>query len=128
MLAGYALPGMQAAAAMARITALAKATQAAGNSGQIDLVRAQVFLGLLLGTLPYIPPPPGSAPDDPPPDAPGPGEPSDDAPPVEPSDDAPPAEPSDDAPPSEPTTDSAPGDWAGAGSGADDLAWPWPSV
>ena len=118
-LAGYALPGVQAAAAMARITALAKATQAAGNGGQIDLVRAQVFLGLLLGTLPYIPPPPGSAPDDPPPDAPGPGE---------PSDDAPPAEPSDDATPAEPTTDSAPGDRAGAGSGADELAWPWPGV
>ena len=89
-LAGYALPGVQAAAAMARITALAKAMQAAGNGGRIDLVRAQVFLGLLLGTLPYIPPPPGSPPDDPPPDAPGPGEPSDEAPPAEPADDAPP--------------------------------------
>src|SRR5215813_5673877 len=55
-LAGYALPGVQASAAMARITALAKAMQAAGNGGRIDLVRAQVFLGLLLGTLPYIPP------------------------------------------------------------------------
>src|SRR6266851_9126069 len=94
-LAGYALPGVQAAAAMARITALAKAMQAAGNGGRIDLVRAQVFLGLLLGTLPYIPPPPGSPPDDPPPDAPGPGEPADDAPPTEPADDAPPTEPAD---------------------------------
>ena len=71
-LAGYSLPGVQAAAAMARITALAKALQATGAAGQIDLVRAQVFLGLLLGTLPYIPPDippaPGAPPDDPPPD------------------------------------------------------------
>src|SRR5712664_1577763 len=44
-LAGYALPGVQAAAAMARITALAKAMKAAGNGGRIDLVRAQVFIG-----------------------------------------------------------------------------------
>jgi hypothetical protein len=66
-LAGYALPGVQAAAAMARITALAKAMQAAGNGGQIDFVRAQVFLGLLLGTIPYIPPPNGEPPPDEPP-------------------------------------------------------------
>jgi hypothetical protein len=72
-LAGYSLPGVQAAAAMPRITALAKALQAAGTAGQIDLVRAQVFLGLLLGTLPYIPPAPGAAPDDNPPDDPAPG-------------------------------------------------------
>ncbi len=69
-LAGYALPGVQAAAAMARITALAKAMKAGGNGGQIDFVRAQVFLGLLLGTLPYIPPSPDAPPDaDQPPDA-----------------------------------------------------------
>jgi hypothetical protein len=66
-LAGYSLPGVQAAAAMARITTLAKALQAAGADGQIDLVRAQVFLGLLLGTLPYVPPTPGAPVDDPPP-------------------------------------------------------------
>src|SRR5215472_14342169 len=64
-LAGYCLPGVQAAAAMARITALARALQAAGAGGKIDLVRAQVFLGLLLGTLPYIPPAPGGPPDRP---------------------------------------------------------------
>src|SRR6266566_3360908 len=61
-LAGHGLPGVQAAAAMARITALAKAMQAAGASGRIDLVRAQVFAGLLLGTLPCIPPAPGAPP------------------------------------------------------------------
>src|SRR5215471_18570737 len=64
-LAGYSLPGVQAAAA------LAKAVQAAGQAGRADaginLIRAQVFLGLLLGTLPYIPPAPDSPPDNPPP-------------------------------------------------------------
>jgi len=89
-LAGYALPGVQASAAMARITALAKAMQAAGNGGRIDLVRAQVFLGLLLGTLPYIPPPPG-APDEPPPDTPD--DPADGYPSAEPADGMPPDEP-----------------------------------
>ena len=69
-LAGYSLPSIRAAAAMARISALAKALKAAGAGGGIDLLRAQVFLGLLLGTLPYIPPaadgPPDSPPDEPP--------------------------------------------------------------
>ena len=51
-LAGYLLPGVEAAAAMARITALAKTMQAGGSDGQIDWLRAHVFLGLLLGTLP----------------------------------------------------------------------------
>ena len=47
--------------------------KASGAGGGIDLLRAQVFLGLLLGTLPYIPPaadgPPDSPPDEPPGDA-----------------------------------------------------------
>ncbi len=91
-LAGYSLPGVQAAAAMARIAALAKAMKAAGISGGIDLVRAQVFLGLLLGTLPYIPPAPGAPPDDGPPD----DSTEDDVPP---SDDGPPDDgPADDSP------------------------------
>ena len=71
-LAGYSLPGIRAAAAMARITALARAMKAAGAGGGIDLLRAQVFLGLLLGTLPYIPPSPDGPPDGPPPDDPPP--------------------------------------------------------
>jgi hypothetical protein len=65
-LAGYSLPSVRAAAAMARIGALAKAMKAAGAGGGIDLLRAQVFLGLLLGTLPYIPPAEGGPPDVPP--------------------------------------------------------------
>ncbi len=79
-LAGYNLPGICAAAAMARITALARAMKAAGDGGGIDLLRSKVFVGLLLGTLPHIPPPPAGpadadlppdngAPDDGPPDA-----------------------------------------------------------
>jgi hypothetical protein len=65
-LAGYSLPSIPAAAAMGRITALARALKAAGAGGGIDLLRAQVFLGLLLGTLPYIPPAPDGPPDSPP--------------------------------------------------------------
>ncbi len=79
VLTGSKLPAVEAAAAMARITALARAMKSAGQAGGLDLMRAQVMLGLLLGTLPYIPPadgaPPGQPPpDDPPPD-PGDGEP-----------------------------------------------------
>ena len=65
-LCGSGLPQIEAAAAMARITALAKAMKAAGQAGGLDLHRARAMLGLLLGTLPYIPPP-GGAPEPPPP-------------------------------------------------------------
>ncbi len=68
-LAGSGLPAAQAAAAMARITALARAVKSSGAPGGIDLHRAQVFIGLLLGTLPFIPPADG-APTEPPPDLP----------------------------------------------------------
>jgi len=92
-LSGQNLPGVRAAAAMARITALARALKASGAAGGIDLLRAQVFVGLLLGTLPLIPPaddaPPGP-PDD------GPVDPADDVPPGPPGD-APP-DPADDGP------------------------------
>ncbi|HUC55820.1 MAG TPA: DUF222 domain-containing protein [Streptosporangiaceae bacterium] len=57
-LAGHNLPGVHAAAAMARMTALARALKASGVTGGIDLLRSKVLLGLLLGTLPHIPPPP----------------------------------------------------------------------
>ncbi len=68
-LAGSGLPAAQAAAAMARITALARAVKSSGAPGGISLHRAQVFIGLLLGTLPFIPPADG-APTEPPPDTP----------------------------------------------------------
>jgi hypothetical protein len=66
-LSGSGLPAVQAAAAMSRITAMARALKAAGAGGGISLHRAQVFIGLLLGTLPFIPPAPGAPPDAPPP-------------------------------------------------------------
>jgi hypothetical protein len=59
------LPGPQAAAAMARLSALARAMKSAGAGGGLGLLRAQVLIGLLLNTLPYIPP----AEDGPPSDA-----------------------------------------------------------
>jgi len=64
------------AAAMARIKAMARAWKASGAPGGMDLLSAQVYLGLLLGTLPPIPPAEG-APPDPPGDAvdDGPGDP-----------------------------------------------------
>jgi hypothetical protein len=65
-LAGQRLPTTHAAAAMARIKAMARALKAAGADGGIDLLCAQVYIGLLLGTLPPIPPARGAPPDDPP--------------------------------------------------------------
>jgi len=59
-LTGTGLPAVEAAAAMARITAIARAMRAAGQAGGLDLHRARVMIGLLLGTLPYIPPPDGT--------------------------------------------------------------------
>ncbi len=56
-LTGSNLPGVHAAAAMARISAMARALKASGAHGGIDLLRVNIFLGLLLGTLPVIPPP-----------------------------------------------------------------------
>jgi hypothetical protein len=82
-LSGRFLPAAQAAAAWARICAMAKAMEAAGAGGGMDLLRAQVFVGLLLGTLPLIPPsdggPEDAGPDDGGPDSNGPvGDASDD--------------------------------------------------
>jgi len=71
-LAGSRLPAIEAAAAMARITAIARAMKAAGQAGGLDLHRAKVMLGLLLGTLPYIPPPGGAPDSQPPPEDPPP--------------------------------------------------------
>ncbi|HLQ53261.1 MAG TPA: DUF222 domain-containing protein [Streptosporangiaceae bacterium] len=55
-LAGQRLPAIHAAAAMARIKAMARAMKASGAGGVMDLLCAQIYLGLLLGTLPLIPP------------------------------------------------------------------------
>jgi hypothetical protein len=65
-LAGQRLPVLHAAAAMARIKAMARAWKASGAAGGIDLLSAKIYLGLLLGTLPLIPPPEGAPPGNPP--------------------------------------------------------------
>jgi Domain of unknown function (DUF222) len=70
-LAAQRLPVIGAAAAMARIKAMARAWKASGAPGGIDLLSAKVYLGLLLGTLPLIPPAEGAPPDIPPGDDPG---------------------------------------------------------
>ncbi|HEY2079514.1 MAG TPA: DUF222 domain-containing protein [Streptosporangiaceae bacterium] len=67
-LLGSSLPGVHAAAAMARISAMARALKSAGAPGDLDLLRACIFLGLLLGTGPAIPAPDGAAATDAPPD------------------------------------------------------------
>jgi Domain of unknown function (DUF222) len=67
-LSGQRLPTILAAAAMARITAMAWALKASGAGGGIDLLRSQIYVGLLLDSLPLIPPAEGAPPDDPPPD------------------------------------------------------------
>lgn len=66
-MAATGLPAVRAAAAFARITAMARALKAAGNPGGLDYLRTYVMLGLLLGTLPPIAPAPGAPPDAPPP-------------------------------------------------------------
>jgi Domain of unknown function (DUF222) len=63
-LTGEKLPAASAAAAYARIAAIAAAMKAAGMPGNTELLQSQVFTGLLLGTLPRIPQPrprPGDA-------------------------------------------------------------------
>ncbi len=77
-LTGTSLPAPHAAAAMARITALARALKASGAGGGTDLLRAHIYLGLLLGTLPPIPPPADTG---------QPDEPTDDPPDHDPPDD-----------------------------------------
>jgi hypothetical protein len=67
-LTGTRLPAAHAAAAMARLSALARAMKAAGAGGGLDLLRAHAYIGLLLGTLPLIPPPADGPPDTDPPD------------------------------------------------------------
>ncbi len=75
-LAGRWLPAGQAAAAWSRLTVMAKALQDSGAAGGMDLLRAQAFIGLLLGTI--QPPGPPRPPE--PPGSPGPVSPSDGAP------------------------------------------------
>jgi hypothetical protein len=109
-LTGTRLPAAHATAAMARISAMARAMKASGSGGGLELLRAQVFIGLLLGTLPLIPPPADGPPaDGPPADGPPAGDvaPSTDPP----AGDGPPdADPSSDdrAPAASPLADAGP--------------------
>ncbi len=73
-LAGTRLPAVHAAAAMARLTAIARAMKTAGMGGGLDYLRAIAYIGLLLGTLPLVPPPAGD-PGPPGPTDPDPGDP-----------------------------------------------------
>jgi hypothetical protein len=63
-LCGQCLPADLAAAAHARVCAIAAAWKAAGAKGPVGLLQAKVFLGLLLGTLDMIGPPGPSGPVD----------------------------------------------------------------
>ena len=56
-LAGQRMPVIHAAAAMARIKAMARAQQADGADGPLDLLCAQIYIALLLGTPTQTPPP-----------------------------------------------------------------------
>ena len=123
-LTGTGLPAVLAAAAMARITAMARARKAAGLGGGLDLHRAQVMLGLLLETLPPTPPPQDAPPDQPP------GDDSDCGPDGNLEDSGP-----EDGGPSDgnPAGDGDPGSdggsgshgvWPDAGSSADDVPFP----
>ena len=60
-LSGHFLPAAQASAAWARISGMAEAMKGNGAGGGIDLLRARVFIGLLLGTPPQPPSPGGPA-------------------------------------------------------------------
>ncbi len=55
------MPAQLAAAAKARVGAIARAARAAGMAGPLALLEAKVATGLLLDTLPNIPPPAGGA-------------------------------------------------------------------
>jgi hypothetical protein len=66
------LPQIESAAGYARVSAMARARMAAGFPGTLGYNRSQILLGLMLDTLPPIPPAEGAPPDD---DHPGDGDP-----------------------------------------------------
>jgi hypothetical protein len=67
------LPQIESASGFARINALARARKAAGLPGSLGLHRAQVLLGLILGTPPPMAPAEDAPPNQPPPPASEPG-------------------------------------------------------
>jgi hypothetical protein len=54
------IPAADAAAMKARVGAIARAAKSAGSPDPIPLLEAKTGVGLILGTLPYIPPPAGN--------------------------------------------------------------------
>ena len=58
------LPQIESTAGYARVSAMARARMAAGFPGTLGFNRSQVLLGLMLDTLPPIPPAEGAPPDD----------------------------------------------------------------
>ena len=143
-LSGHFLPAAQASAAWARISGMAETMKGGGAGGGIDLLRAQVFVGLLLGTLPQPPDeaPPGN-PDLPDPSPDGgstpPGDDDTDVPGADQAEDqgsGPHGEPGPGVPPAgrtpgdHPPPDpkiGAPGTGARHGA-ADDQPWCWPPI
>jgi hypothetical protein len=116
------MPAHLAAAAKARVNAIARAAKAAGMTDPLPLLEAKVATGLLLDTLPDIPPPRDGGSSDGPagPGDPGPAAPGDDgwpagwlATPPAPAGDDSPAEPDTPAGPDDPganfTGDDSPG-------------------
>jgi hypothetical protein len=127
-LVGSNLPAVQAAAAMARLTALARGLRASGAGGRLDLLRAQVFTGLLLGTLPLIPPGPADPPDLPPDgQTPGGGSPPERRSPPDQPGSAPPRPPHSNRPPARPAAGGGGPDPAGPDPAGPDPAGPDPA-
>lgn len=129
-------PAPQAAAAKARINAIARAAKSAGAAEPTGLLEAKVAVGLLLGTLPQVPPPcDGPGGDGPRGDGPGTGGPG-----YEPDPDAdadpwdlgwPGTPPDDTGGPygdSEPYDDRPPGEPVRAGPGPEDSGMAWPAI
>ena len=111
-LTGTGLPGVHAAAAMARITAMARALKSSGASGGLDLLRAHILLGLILGTMPLIPPPADGPPD-------GPQPPDDDTPGTPPADTSGAGDPADGGPAPDSVDDTPASDTSRAGDPPD---------
>jgi hypothetical protein len=109
-------PAVLAAAAMARISALSRAARSAGAGEPLTLLGSKIALGLLLGTLPLIPPhlpPDGAA--GPPDDEPGSDGPGDGG-------------PGGNGPGGRAPGGQRPGDWGDPPGGEPGESMPWPAI
>jgi hypothetical protein len=111
------IPAAQGAAAKERINAIARAAKSSGAPGELAALEARTALGLILGTLPLIPPPP--PPGDGPVDGPGDG-------PVDGSGDDPGEGPGED--PGEGSGGSPEPDGRGPGEFPPGEPFPWPPI